>query len=332
MDAIDTLPLSFIPLTSNSLKSAKLIKNARMETSVELHNDPISGSFQIHPDDISEAFRGAEKDQEIIRQLANLQSYDVYSLRASMKKLGLEIADPSMMQLSANMKDTLNQYTAQFTRPLIEKIFGGNRIELDAKEGLQKIFRDPDVTRVRENLKIMTEKTGIPLQDIPKFIEEYSDVFLSLAYYKYSFESVGGSIDRFLFWVSDLKSHRDITSSSKTLSSCKKTEDTLKFITNSIRERLIRLHSSFETFWKDINGESFITLRQQIEDNHTSMGAVLCALVVKMRNWEKEFPDNTVGGPQTRAKFVVSELEPGLEKLKKMENESRARLGLSVQR
>jgi hypothetical protein len=329
MDSIDTLSLSIIPLSSATLKNARLVKNSRMETAVELHNDPISGSLQIQPDDIADAFTGCEQDQAIVKQLAGLHSYDVYSLRSSLKKLGIAALDPSALELSGQMKDSLAEYTTAFTRPLIEKIFGAGRIDIANGEGLQKIFRDPDVARVRENLKIMTERTGIPLEEIPKFLEEYSDVFLSVAYYRFSFESVADQIERFLFWTSELKSHRDVSSSPRTMASCKKVEDSLRYISMSIRERLQRFQKGFELFWSDINKTSFNNLRQQIEENHASMGAVLCGLLVKMRGWTKEFPDNSVGGPAKKIKYVMTELEPGIERLKILENDARARLGLS---
>src|SRR4051812_33031050 len=92
-DAIDTLPLSSIPLTSNALKNAKLVKNARMETAVELHSDPISGSLQISPNTIGDFMETTPQDQAIIESLASLHSFDVYSLRTNLKKLGVEVVD-----------------------------------------------------------------------------------------------------------------------------------------------------------------------------------------------------------------------------------------------
>lgn len=326
MDALDTFPLSIMPLSSNSLKSAKLIKNTRMETTVELHNDPIAGSYQIYPEAIAETFKGAEKDQELIIKLSLLNSYDVFSLRNSIKKLGLDLEDPTVLSLSDGMRLTLNSYALEFTRPLLENIFGNNTD--NNTQDLQQLLRDPDVARVRENLMTMTRKTGIPLNEIPKFIEDYNEVFLSLSYYRHGFESISESIIRILIWIDELKRHRDIMSTPQTLTSCKRTEDALRFLSTSLRERLGRLQYSFEAFWKNINQQSFAQLRQQIEDNHASMGAVLCGLVVKLRSWEKTFPDNTVGGPTTRAKFVVTDLEPGLERLKTLENVARMRLGL----
>lgn len=329
-DSIDKLPLSSIPLSSNALKNAKLVKNARMETAVELHNDPVSGSLQIAPENISDFMETSERDRDILKSLASLNSFDVYSLRSNLKKLGVEVKDAESLDLSDDMKDALSGYSLEFIRPLIEKIFGEGREDLHTAEGLIRIFRDPDMTRVKENLKTMAQKTGIPLADIPRFLEEYSDVFLSVAYYRYGFESVEAEIDRFLLWVSDLRAHRETAASAKAAQHCKNVYEMMWLLSVSLKERLDQFQNGFKNFWADINPQSFQVMRRQIEENHASMGAVLCGVMLKIRAWKKEFPDNNVGGPSTRVKFVMTELEPGLIKLGQLEAEARQKLGMKV--
>ncbi len=328
-DAIDTLPLSMIPLSSNTLKSARLIKNSRLETAVELHNDPISGSLQIRPEDVAESFPGNASDQEIISSLSKLHSYDVYSLRTSLKKLGIKV-DNTVLELSDNMKDRLDHYAVEFTRPLIRNIFGDGAKDLNDQGGLVKMFRDPDRVRVAQRLRQMAQKTNIPIEELPKFLENYNDVFLSVAYYRHSFEIIVPDINRFWLWLGDLRTRREVTSSARTVASCRKVEESLRFLSGSIRERLGRFRAAFEVFWDDMNPTTFEKLRREIEDNHVGMGGVLCGLVVKMHHWAKAFPDNEVGGPATRAQYLISEMEPGLEHLKEMENDARARIGLTL--
>ncbi|MDE2337197.1 MAG: hypothetical protein KGL10_07785 [Alphaproteobacteria bacterium] len=327
-DAIDRLPLASIPLASSALKGAKLIKNARMETSVEIHSDPLSGSLQVSPDAVKDFMKTSARDQAIINSLAGLHSFDVYSLRSSLKKLGVEVENSEALELSDDMKDGLSIYSMEFIQPLVERIFGKGHEEMHSIEALQNLFKDPDIAQARQNLKTMAEKTGIPLAEIPQFLKEYSDVFLSVAYYRYGFESVGPDVDRFLFWMHELRSRRDTASSPKAATECKEVEETIRFLAGSIRERLAQFQNGFETFWKDINRATFMEMRTQIEENHASMGSVLCGLIVKMHLWKKEFPDNNVGGPATRLKFVMTELEPGLNKLKELEVEARKRLGM----
>lgn len=328
LDAIESLPLSIIPLTSNTLKSARLVKNQRMETAVELYNDPITGSLQVPPKSISDALAASDRDQEIVNKLAALQSFDVYSLRSSLKRLGIDV-DEKTLKLSDGMKETLSKYTISFIHPLLEKIFGAGRAGVENHTELVSILQGSDAKKVLDNLHLITERTGIPVDKIPKFLEDYSDVYLSVAYYRHSFESIGPDIDRFLFWIHELRAHRDVTNSSQTALSCRKVEETMRFLSASIRERLMHFQMGFETFWGDISHESFEKLQQDVAANYASMGAVLCGLIVKMSSWAREFPNNTVGGPSTRIKFVIADLEPGLDFLKEMENDARRKLGLT---
>jgi len=328
-DSMDTLPLSEIPFKSKALKNAKLVKNSRMETSVELHSDPLSGSLQIDPKDIADFMEASPQDEEILRKLSELHSFDVYSLRSNLKKLGVEVENEDALELSEDMKEGLSLYSIEFISPLIEKIFGSDREDLKTSEGFKKILRDADINKVKENLKLMAEKTGIPFKEIPTFLEEYSEVFLSVAYYRYSFESIGKDVERFLYWMENIKTNREISLNPKSLMQCKAVEAIVRFILASIRERLAQFHSSFEMFWQNVNKDSFINMRKQIEDNHGTMGSVLCGLIVKMHSWRKQFPNNEVGGPTTRLKFIITEIEPGLENLKNLENDARRSLGLT---
>jgi hypothetical protein len=326
-DAVDKLSLSIIPLTSTSLKSSRLVKNTRLETMLELHSDSNTGSLQIRPEDIPATFPGTSKtDQDMIAKLAELKSYDVYSLRVSLKKLGIDV-DPSLLALSDDTKDRLDRYSQEFTRPLILSVFGDGTGTQDMKS-LQKIFQEPDVAAVQERLKVMAQKTGIPVEGLPGFLQGYRDLFLSTLYYRENFETLVPDINRFWLWLADLKTQREVTTSAGAMESCRKVMGALRFLFISTRERLTKFRSEFEMFWSDMNRESFERLRQEIEDNHLSMGAVLCGLSVKMRDWSDTFPDGRIVGPSTRVQYVMGELEPGLEQLMALENKARQEIGM----
>jgi hypothetical protein len=136
-------------------------------------------------------------------------------------------------------------------------------------------------------------------------------------------------IDRFVQWTNELQQQRDIKSSPRMMHSCRYTEETVYKLSLSVRERMSRFNKAFHMFWGNINRESFDHLRAQVEDNHDAMGAVLCGLLVKIRNWSYEFPDNSVGSPSKRMTFIMTEMEPGLDKLKFFENEARKALNLA---
>lgn len=333
LDSIDVFPLDVMPIKSPTLRKARLIKNARLETALELYNDPISGSLRISPQKLGDMFADDQQkyadDNAIISQLSMLGSFDVFSLRTVFKKLNLDTIPDDALDLSDKMKGELQAKSQTFIRPLIEKIYGIDYFSGGDVSDIRDVFKNPDIERVRENLKIMTQKTGIPLGEIPDFLEQYSDVFLSLAYYNHSLAGIHHTVDNFFSWIHQTRTQREIMSSAKMMAACESAEHVLQFINMSLHERLEKMQRNFTVFWNDINRSSFQKLQNEISDNHQSLGAVLCGLIVKMRTWEKEFPTANSGGPQQRAKFIVSELEPGLEKLKLLEQEARKKLGLT---
>ena len=330
-DAIDRLSLENIPLASQALKNARLVKNVRMETAIELHNDPLTGSLQIKPEDIAQTFTTiSAQDLKVITALSSLNSYDVYSLRSTLKKAGIAV-DEKELELSAEMKAGLSVKVTSYTRPMLKKIFGnGSGVDMNDSEAFNKILRDPNVAKVRENLKIITQKTGIPLDEIPSFLESYGDVLMSVAYYHYSFEGLQKEMQRFQEWIKASQANKkDASVSPQAWARCRKCADMLRFLAISLHERMQILDKNFENFWKNINKDSFVSLRKEIEENHTSIGATICTLSVKLRAWSEAFPDNIVGGPIKRSTFVITEMEPGLERLMLVENEARRKSKLT---
>ena len=46
---------------------------------------------------------------------------------------------------------------------------------------------------------------------------------------------------------------------------------------------------------------------------------MLCALGAKMNAWEKRFPKANVGGPFSRAEFIMTNMRQGFENLQRIE-------------
>jgi hypothetical protein len=314
-DAMDALPLSLIPLSTRALKSARLIKNARLETAVEIHRDARSGSLQIRPEDVPSTFPGSRDDHRIISELATLHTYDVYSLRASLKKLGIA-ADRTSLDLSSDLKEKLQQFSAEFTRPLLQNIYGDGT--LDPTQDLGRLFRGGRTAQAAQRLKAMSERTGIPVEEIPAFLETYSDLFLSVIYYRHNFDNISMDIDRCSSWLKDISLQRDAAASAQSAAHYRHVDETLRLLSTSIRGRLNGFRRAFDVFWRDMNRDTLGKLQREIETRHETTGGMLCGLVVKMRHWSRTFHSRTSGGPSTRLQYVTAEMEPGLDKLCKL--------------
>ena len=150
MDALHVLPLKIIPFQNSVLKSARLIKNSRLETVVELfrHEEGASGQVLVNdiwgvlgvdPDDEKIA-----QDRRMLQSLGGLYSFDIYTLRKMLRAFGIEISDNEALKLSPEKAAELGEYMSEFTRPLLVQVFGGVDSEINDLEQLLDMFRAPD--------------------------------------------------------------------------------------------------------------------------------------------------------------------------------------------
>src|SRR5207302_957138 len=81
------------------------------------------------------------------------------------------------LTLSAGKIESLSTYMASFTRPLVAEIFGrdtaGQRFH-----DIVGLFRADNAAAVRARLDTMASRLGIPIDAIPKFLEDYGDIFM----------------------------------------------------------------------------------------------------------------------------------------------------------
>jgi hypothetical protein len=69
--------------------------------------------------------------------------------------------------------------------------------------------------------------------------------------------------------------------------------------------------------WAEMDANRFHKFRDIVQNSHTMMGGVLCALSVKMDAWQQQFPDPEFGGPMKRAEFIVTEMQYGLDRFRR---------------
>ena len=148
-DALHILPLSILPFQTPSLHRARLIKNARLQSVVELFQGSGIGSGQMDVEELAKDYGWAGKgrkrhpDLVMLRKLAPLPSYDVYSLRILFRQEGIEVNSIEDLKLSDSKVSELTAYMTQFTRPLIQDIYGkddlGDTVEFKGKIRLMEM-------------------------------------------------------------------------------------------------------------------------------------------------------------------------------------------------
>lgn len=329
LDTLHILPMGIIPFENRSLAHARLIKNARLQSMIELFQDEDSGSGQMTVDDAARHLRdhanASPRDITILRKLARLPSYDVYSLRVMLREQDIPVNDLAALKLSKEKSHELAGYMKDFTFPLIREIYGGADVNIQEFDDLLKLFRNPDVKMAREKLDMMAKRLDIDLMELPRFLEDYGDIFLSLAYYKQCLDSISPITQGFLDSLHKIRTNWELKSDQNLMKTCEMLEKTFTGLSAHLKRLFEEFDASTKDFWNDVSAERFREVEALIESYHTTIGAVLCALSVKMSAWHRLFPRDSVGGPVKRSEFIMLDMRQGIEKVRDILKEAKER-------
>ncbi len=317
-DSLYILPLSILPLVTGGLQKARLIKNSRLQNMLELFTDDSAGSGQIMPKDLVMVFHFDEKnesDLKIINQVSELPSYDIYSLRIELRKLDIKVDDHESLRLSTQQSGQLNEYMQVFIQPLVASVFGDKSGEASDFQGLIRLIQNPDHRVARANLTKLSDALGVELMAIPKFLQDYGDTYLSLAYYQFCLDRIRPGLEDFFASMEMIRTNQHLRGNTNLMAVCKTVANKLQALFAEVNSVLDIFRAVTDDMWDEISGERFRTVEGMIRDYQTKIGGALCALTVKTNAWEEKFPDPSVDNLARRADFIMSEMRQGIEKI-----------------
>lgn len=324
MDSLHILPLSILPIETPVLKSARLIKNSRLVSVIEFFDSVQTGSGQVDVEGLHGICSWSETqplpDLALLRRLARLPSYDIYSLRIALRELEITVNDIAALKLSDSKIVELTDYMTAFTHPLISQIYGGDDVAIKNFDDIVTLFKDPDVEKARDKLRVMAKALGITLAEIPKFLEDYGDVFMSLSYYRRCLDEIQPSIESLINSLYDIRSNWQLRQDQSLMKACDLVETSFNNLSAGISGRFENFDRSTKEMWNDISAERFRQVENLITRYHITIGGALCALTVKMAAWQKLFPNPDIGGPVRRAEFIMSDIKTGIESIMKIED------------
>jgi len=318
-DALHILPLSILPIETPALKHARMIKNVRLESVIELFSEEHTGSGQMNIRDLAREFNwpdsGSHPDMVLLRKLAPLPSFDVYSLRILLRKQGIDVENQEALKLSPKKTRELTEYMAGFTHALIKEIYGSTDVDIESFDDIIALFREPDIKKAKKQLDIMARKLGIGLGDIPTFLEDYGDIFLSLSYYRQTLDEIEPIIEQFLESLEDIRSNWQLKQDKNLMKTCAMLQSTINELMAGVTGRFENFEQGTKDLWSDVSAKRFQRVKALIESYHTTIGGVLCALSVKIDAWHTLFPSRDIGGPLKRAEFIMTEMKQGIENI-----------------
>ena len=164
----------------------------------------------------------------------------------------------------------------------------------------------------------MAEKLEIGIGDIPKFLEDYGDIFMSLAYFRECLDSLIPQITGLLDDMGEMRQSMQLAADRNLMKTCSFMEERLTDITTSLTGRFESFHQHSSDMWENVTAESFRNVQKMVASHHTTLGGVLCGLAVKMSLWEEKFGGGR-GGLVQRSEFIMSEMRNGMDTIAAIE-------------
>jgi hypothetical protein len=315
------LPIATLPVRHKALRRARLIKNARLDAMIELFNGNGMGSGQITVGGVAKLLALPQEDEDIalLRKVMELTSYDVFSLRILLRERGISIPNASALKLSARKVEELSVYMTKFTRPLVAEIFGEDGT-VQPFSDIVGLLRHCGTDTVRTRLAMISGRLGIGTSEIPKFLEDYADIFMSLSYYRDCLDQLLPPIQNFLQSVVDIRNNYQLKQDPNVLRGLDLMEQTINGLLANVTGRIESFERGTNDMWHNLTAERFRKIEALIRSYHTNIGGVLCALSVKMNAWARLFPPSAPGGLLRRAEFMLSDMRQGIDRIRTIEN------------
>tara|TARA_R110000868_G_scaffold99535_7_gene273937 strand:+ start:302 stop:1417 length:1116 start_codon:yes stop_codon:yes gene_type:complete len=328
-DSLYVLPLKYMPLETGALRRGRLVKTFSLNSAIEMFKTGDYGRGIIMVEDLvdgsSDAMFGWEcedgeehPDVALLRLLGDLHSYDIFNLRINLRDHNIDYEGKEYLQLSGDMKAELAVYMRQFTLPLIQTVFGEGEAAIYAEDDIADLFRNPDSADAIDNLRRLSKKLGVKMSDIPRFLDEFSDVYLAVSYYKHYADSIAvmnslvmqemDAIHESLKWKCD----PDIEKV------CTRTKEIMKSLFWEVYQRLDVFERETKDFWGDLNANRFRDVQWLVRDSQTMIAGVLCGLGVKLARWRERFPTSEHGSANLRFEALQNEFLPGLRRISRL--------------
>ncbi len=331
-DSLYRMPMKIVPVETSQLRRGRLIKNAALDPAIELFRSGESGSGQILVSELDNekghnmfgwSRHEDHADLKLLRALGRLSSYDVYSLRIQFRDLGIEPSSVEYLRLSPEKDESLQLYMQVFTLPLMNLVYGEGEQASHRIKNVVDLFRDPDTERARKNLMQLADSLEVDVMEIPKFLDDFADIYLSLAYYQEYVDDLTPKLINMIEDLQGLESNWQLRQDPHILGTIRGVEGELNDLLASVTSRFEAFRQQSDQMWENINAQKFRQIRQHVISSQKTVGGVLCGLGIKLNAWRERFPKKDVGGPIARSEMLFSEILPGLDKLTELERQGR---------
>jgi hypothetical protein len=324
-DSLYMLPLRYLPLETGMLRRCKLVKTFSLSTAVEMFRVSTHGRGFFLIEDLLEGGTGDmfgwqhefkdHPDYALLELLGQLHSYDIYNLRIKFRQHNIASEGNEYLKLSEEMKSELHVYMRQFTLPLVQTLFGEGVADKHSDGDIVKLFREPAGGDAEKNIGMMAEKLRINRTELPDFLDEFSDIYMAISYYKHYADRLGVMNSIFMSELDEIKHTLKWKGDPQIENYCSKTKEVLKSLFLEVFQRLDMFERETRNFWDDLNASRFRDVMWLVKDSQEMIAGVLCGLGTKLSGWRERYPTPEHGSAVKRFETLRYEFCPGLPAL-----------------
>ena len=160
---------------------------------------------------------------------------------------------------------------------------------------------------------------NIRITQIPTFLEDYGDVYLSLAYFRHCLDQNMPIVNSFCDVLPEITQSNLLKDNLGLMQTCRFIENRLESAVTQIAGIIETFRVNTESMWENLSPDGFNSMVDVIHAYQTKLGGALCALHVKMKLWSDMFPNKDVGGVQRRAEFIMTHMRQGIDKIEEID-------------
>lgn len=315
IDSLQRLSLGALPLQGKALERSYLVKNARLEGMVELFHHDGGGRGFVTTRELPhhlDAEGCSDADVELLDKVGALPSYDCYTLRHAFKRWGVVPRDPALLSPPRAAATAAHAYYMEtYKQPLINFIYG--------EEG-QPAHGAPDSYASNRDIRLrvdsLAQKLNLDVRDVPVFLDEYNDQFMSMAYFEMLLERMQEPVNQMLKSIAELKDTPAIAQRPPAVQAIGQIERVFKTLVAEIQRSFAAVKERAAKLWDNVTGPAYRSLREQVGRYQLQIGAALCAMAAKAKAWLEHFPHAESGSPDARMGFVMTDISPGLSRFR----------------
>ena len=316
-DNLHTLSLTAFDIKHKDLYEARLIKNVFLETVIEFIDEELAADGPMQIRELALKFDESDVSRDeikMISSIAALPSFDCYTLKRGMAPLKINVNDDAIFKLSNDRKASLFDLMSRLTRPLIQYLYTDDNLRIKDTSSLLELIQNTEPLKVKDRLGSVARNLEVSLIGLPNFLQDFSELFLSVSYFESIFREYNPKLDQFLLWAEDGVMNSNLRNDPNAQREFSNVDKRFKQLKGNLDSRFRLLSNITQVDWDDLNSSEFKKIQREILSQQANLAIGLCGLSVKMIEWEKQFP-SAGGSPQQCFEFLSNEASGGLDNL-----------------